>query len=230
VRSRPGALHAAFSLVAVVAVVLTACSSNHAHTSDSKVAAASSDPSTPNASSLAAGPSPSAATSTQTAPKNAPKNAPTSAATSTLPPIDQLAPTGISTTQPPRPISSAADFGGGVAARVTKFTHGKEIDTGKGIIAGVPVVTFTIAFSNGTAKAISVNNVQVDVTYGSAQTPAPQSNFAETTALTGSLGAGMTRSGTYAFSIPTTAQQDVEVTVWYATDQPTIALVGSVAG
>lgn len=105
-----------------------------------------------------------------------------------------------------------------------------EIDTGRGIIAGVPVVTFTIAFSNGTTSPISVNNVQVDVSYGSAQTPAPQSNFAETTGLTGSLGVGLTRSGTYAFSIPTAAQHDVEVTVWYATNQPTIALVGSVAG
>jgi hypothetical protein len=221
--TRPGALLAAFSLAALA---LTACSSSHAHTAASTHAGANSDSSTPSPSSAADGPSPTGATSTDTAPDSAPK----SSATSTLPPVDQLAPTGISTTQPPRPLASSASFGGGVAARVTKFTHGKEIDTGKGIIAGVPVVTFTIAFSNGTAKPISVNNVQVDVTYGSDQTPAPQSNFAETTGLTGSLGAGMTRSGTYAFSIPTSAQGGVDVTVWYAMDQPTIALVGSVVG
>jgi hypothetical protein len=130
-------------------------------------------------------------------------------------------------TNSPTPITATANFGGGVLAQVTHLAYGTVTGSGPGVIANVPEVTFTIAVTNNSGAAVSVDNVQVTAAYGSAKIPGVQANQETTVPLKGALDPGKSGTGTYAFAIPTEEQNNVTVTVWYAENQPTVVFTGS---
>jgi hypothetical protein len=113
-----------------------------------------------------------------------------------------------------------------MTARIVHLAHGKVTDKGPGVIVG-PAVTFTIELRNRGDAPVDVNTVQVTATYGTNKTPAVMTNQASTKPFTGTLAAGASERGTYAFAIPTAGQGHVTVTVWYAQGKPTVAFVGN---
>ena len=124
------------------------------------------------------------------------------------------------------PLSSPADFGTGVSARVTGVTHGTDRDRGPGAATGRPTVLFHLRLTNGSAKAVSVADVQVLATYGSSRTPAIAAT-SSTRAFTGTLRSGRSSNAVYAFAVPSSGQGAVALTVTYTAGQPTVLLTGS---
>jgi hypothetical protein len=142
------------------------------------------------------------------------------------PPLSTV-PTLPGTTEPPTPLKSTATFGGGVSVHVTNIDYGTVTGSGPGVISGQPAVTFTLQITNDSPATIKIDTVQVNVTYGPDSTPAVPSNAQSTQPFSGSLAAGKSATGTYAFSIPVPEQNDVSMTVWYNQGQPTVVLTGS---
>jgi hypothetical protein len=139
--------------------------------------------------------------------------------------VHSTVPTQPATTLPAAPLTASAAFGGGVSAKVSQISNETVTDTGPGIISGVPASAFTIVLTNGSKGAVSLNNVQVTASYG-ADTPASEANLSKGRGFKGSLAAGATATGTYSFAIPTTARNDVQLTIWYTPGQPTLLFTG----
>jgi hypothetical protein len=157
-----------------------------------------------------------------------------SPAVTTTPASTGPAPTPLSTvasvplvTAPPTALHATATFGDGVTVHLTNITYDVVSGTGPGVIVGQPAVTFALQITNSSSTAISLDNVQVDVTYGTDATPGVPANQGDTKPFSGSLATSKSASGTYEFSIPTDQQKNVSLTVWYAQGKPTVLLTGS---
>lgn len=128
----------------------------------------------------------------------------------------------------PVALDEPAEFGTGVVAEVV----GVESVTVEGGLPGErrgPGVAVTVALTNGTPEAISLDHVIVDLVEpdGGSATPIDSSG---TEPLTGVLEPGATATGTYHYFLPLDAREGVSLTISYAAGVPTVVLIGNLPG
>ncbi len=211
--------------VLVAAVALTACSSS-SH-GPSKAAASGGSAGT----SSSALPAPKGATnsaSSQPAPKDT-KARPVPHKT-VQPPIagsvkEQVAAHKV-VTLPAVALDHAARLGNGVTVELSQVRAMKASARLPGEVAG-PAIAVTVKFVNNSAKAMSLNNVVLNVT-GSDKSPGNQMSTAPAKPLSGALAKGKSASGVYVFTLSATHRDPVTVTAFYSTSAPTAAFVGPV--
>lgn len=127
---------------------------------------------------------------------------------------------------PPVSIKEEADFGDGVTATVVKLAAVDAEAAGAGEIGG-PAVAVTIALRNGTSKTLPLGAVNVQMVYGSEQTPAtPVDGDPQAKDFTGSLDPKDRQKGVYLFTIPPDERDEVTITVSHASLSPIVAFQG----
>jgi hypothetical protein len=121
---------------------------------------------------------------------------------------------------------SPARLPNGVSVTVTGIKSELETDTGPGVLSGRPAVAFTLVIRNGSSKAIDLDTVEVDATYGNG-TPAVPANRRRNKPFSTSLATGAARSAVYSFSIPVARRDQVRLVVTYSARQPAAIFVGA---
>lgn len=96
-------------------------------------------------------------------------------------------------------------YSDGVTLTITKAEKGIETGHGPGVMAGREYVRFTVRLTNGSAKAVNLNQVVVTTTYGaSKQLAAPvYTESAGTYDFAGTVKPGASTTALYAFAVPT---------------------------
>jgi hypothetical protein len=116
----------------------------------------------------------------------------------------------------------------GVSARLTAIEAIQGTGTGPGNVNG-PALRLTVSVTNGAAQDLSLDGVQVTMTYGADQAPASPLNDPSQAAFGGVLQPGRSAEGRYVFSVPEDARDVVTVTVGYAAGAPFLVFTGSAA-
>ena len=170
----------------------------------------------------------SASSSSPSTPTQSPTESPTSEATPTTvsPPLPQPVPSVTKVKrvgQPDTPSVSApgAKFNApvaypdGVTLALTKADKGIEKGHGPGVMAGREYVRFTVKLTNGSSKAINLNQVVVTTTYGTTnQLAAPvYTEGAGTYDFSGTVQPGASATALYAFAVPTKQLNRVRMVV-----------------
>jgi hypothetical protein len=127
----------------------------------------------------------------------------------------------------PVPLAATASVGNGVVASLPSIRGIQAKATGPGNVAG-PAVQVTVRIQNGTAAPIGLGGVAVNVYYGVDRTPAATVDDPSAKTFAGTLAAGASADGTYVFSVPADARQDVTVEVGYQAGAPLLQFTGAV--
>jgi hypothetical protein len=176
-------------------------------------AGASSPSASPSATGPGASPSPSASTE--------PSAAPTQGPDSTTAPGAGFDPS----TEPGVGLDDPAAFDSGVTATLGKLEAVQGEAHGPGEVSG-PAVRVTVVITNGTTKAITLDQTVVNV-YGGAQAmPGEPLSGPGVAELAGSLGAGRSATGVYVFALPADQRNPLQVTVSYDPDDVTVLFQG----
>jgi hypothetical protein len=103
----------------------------------------------------------------------------------------------------------------GVTLVITKAEKGVETGHGPGVMAGRQYVRFTVKLTNGSAKAVNLDQVVVTTTYGpTKQLAAPvYTQSAGTYDFTGTVKPGASATALYAFAVPTKQLNSVAMVV-----------------
>lgn len=122
---------------------------------------------------------------------------------------------GPSVTAPPVGYTQAVAYPDGVSLEIVKVAKGVEQGHGPGDMAGREYVRFTVRLSNGSAKAINLNQVVVTLFYGaSRQLAAPVYAFeVDSHDFGGTVEPGASTEAAYAFAIPATELADVTMAI-----------------
>jgi hypothetical protein len=109
-----------------------------------------------------------------------------------------------SVTAPGAKFSAPVTYPDGVTLTITKAEKGVETGHGPGVMAGREYVRFTVKLTNGSAKALNLNEVVVTTTYGaSKQLAAPvYTQSAGTADFFGTIKPGASTTAKYAFAVP----------------------------
>ncbi|PWB97573.1 hypothetical protein [Homoserinimonas hongtaonis] len=120
------------------------------------------------------------------------------------------------------PVGTAGDFGDGVSATVSAVTPLEVEGRGPGEKSG-PALRFDIVMSNGSAAAIPLDGVTVNLYYGADSTPAsPVLSNPEIVEFGGTLEPGATAPGSYVFSLPAEGQADYHLEISYSAGSPLV--------
>ena len=161
----------------------------------------------------------------------------TSVATDTSVPAPLPTPTPTGPTevvdQPPPalpevPLDGQAAVGNGIVATLPTIEAIQGSATGPGNIAG-PALRITVRIQNGTADAVSLEGVAVNMYYGADKTPASPLDDPSRRPFGGMLAAGDSADGIYVFSVPADARDTVTVEVGYQAGAPLLLFTGPVA-
>ena len=136
--------------------------------------------------------------------------------------VNQTEPSGTQTTKAPVAPGKPANFGEGISVslRASRPVTIKAQTPGEN---SGPGRQYVLTFVNAGERPISLTSTLVAAFLGDG-TPLLQTVGPETKPATGSLNAGQKRSGAYAFLVDRADQDDVILTVTYATDQPAVRL------
>jgi hypothetical protein len=104
---------------------------------------------------------------------------------------------------PPAAFTKAVRYVDGTTLTVTSIHQGTVSGQGPGVFPGQPITTFGLRLTNGTTKAINLNQVVVTATYGNPKRVASPVYSASSHDFTGTAAPGAFVNATYAFSIPT---------------------------
>lgn len=210
-------------LAVTLAVVLAACTSSSGGKKSTSAPPTGSAPAT----STSAAPTTSAAT-TSAAPLPS-SSAPSSSRLNTKPPgggISVVVPSRTVVTKSPIPLASTATVVPKVTARIVSAQSVRTTARGPGEISG-PGVKLVLQLSNGTAKAIGLDQTVVNV---SDQNNNPASPITTGSApFHGTLAAGRSATGTYVFTLPSSNTTRVNVELSYSADAPTIVFSGPIS-
>jgi hypothetical protein len=160
----------------------------------------------------------------------------TSAATDTSvpPPLPTPTPTGPTDVvdQPPPALpevalDATAAVGNGIVATLPKIESIEGSAVGPGNIAG-PALRVTVRIENGTADAVSLDGVAVNMSYGTDRTPASPLDDPSRRPFGGLLAAGDSADAIYVFSVPAGARDSVTIEVGYQAGAPLLLFTGPV--
>ena len=127
-------------------------------------------------------------------------------------------------TAPSVPITATASFGGKVTAAITKVAMVKASAKGPGEIAGA-AIAITVSIHNGSAKAVDLSGLVVNVADKSGAPQIPTSSD-PSDPISGSAAAGSDVKGVYVFTIQNTIKNPVSISVSYSTEAPVVLFVG----
>jgi hypothetical protein len=124
-------------------------------------------------------------------------------------------PTTPSVTAPAARFNAPVTYPDGVTLVIRKAEKGIETGHGPGVMAGREYVRFTLTLTNGSAKAVDLDQVVVTTTYGAAdQLAAPvYTASAGTYDFYGVVKAGASATALYAFAVPTKQLGSVRMVV-----------------
>ena len=154
--------------------------------------------------------------------------------TSVPPPLPTPTPTGPTgvVDQPPAALpqvalDATASVGNGIVASLPTIESIQGSATGPGNIAG-PALRVTVRIRNGTADAVSLGGVAVNMSYGEDKTPASPLDDPSRRPFGGMLAAGQSADGVYVFTVPKDARDSVTVEVGYQAGAPLLLFTGPV--
>lgn len=130
--------------------------------------------------------------------------------------------------QPEVPLDAPAAVGNGIVATVTSVEAIDGTAVGPGNIAG-PALRITVRIENGTAEAVSLDGVAVNMYTGAERTPVSPLDDPSRVPFTGMVEPGATGEGVYVFSVPTDARDLVTVEVGYQAGAPLLLFTGPAA-
>lgn len=110
-----------------------------------------------------------------------------------------------SITAPTARFNAPVSYPDGVQLVITKAEKGTETGHGPGVMAGREYVRFTVKLTNGSSKAVNLNEVVVTTFYGATkQLAAPvYTESAGTFDFSGTVKPGASTTALYAFAVPT---------------------------
>jgi hypothetical protein len=196
--------------VLVLAVVVWAAVASGA--SDDGAGGAAPTASVSSSSTTSATPEPSASA---TAPDPAPSSEPAPA-----PSTDPDAPF-VPDTEPAVPLTSTAEFGTGVSARVAGLESVAGEAEGPGEVAG-PSVRASVVLTNDTGAAMSLDTTVVNLYAGDQLTPGEPLSGPGVSVFTGTLAPGASATGVYVFRVAPDLRDRLQITVSY---DPTVTTV-----
>ncbi|TWE11815.1 hypothetical protein [Rudaeicoccus suwonensis] len=101
----------------------------------------------------------------------------------------------------------------GVVLTITSIKQAKETGQGPGVFANAPITEVTVKFTNGSKSTINLEQVVVQMTYGSpARIASPVYNTSAVD-FSGSVRPGASQTATYVFSIPSAGLKHNTMTV-----------------
>jgi hypothetical protein len=214
---------------AATLLLATACSGSHKDSADASNTTSASSSSTcasaaPSASgsksTTSAQPAPGAKTTSASAP---------AAKTSASPPgsIHSTVPARDIPTASPVSLESTANFGNKVTAKIVSSKSINATAHGSGEISG-PAAQLTISVSNGTAQAISLADVTVNLTDAKGN-PANTVSDPSMKPFSGSLAAGKSATGVYVFTLAKNHPNPVTISLSYTVDAPVVLFTGAVS-
>jgi hypothetical protein len=166
------------------------------------------------------------------APTSAPPTAPGSETVAPLPPTP--APTGPTedVDEPPAALAEVAldapaAVGNGVVATVPSIESFEGAADGPGNIAG-PALRITVRIENGTAEAVSLDGVAVNLYTGDDRAPASPLEDPSRAPFTGTVAPGDSAEAVYVFSVATDARDVVTLEVGYQAGAPLLLFTGPV--
>lgn len=139
--------------------------------------------------------------------------------------VNETVPSVPQTTAPSRPLTSPADFGGRVTARIVSIKAIDGVAHGPGEIAG-PALAVTLQVDNGSARPIDLAGVGVTLT-DSAGDPASSLAGDPSSPLTGTVAAGGNAAGTYVFTVGADRRRPITLALSYSTEAPTVVFSGN---
>ncbi|MBX6388685.1 MAG: hypothetical protein IRZ08_06750 [Frankia sp.] len=137
-------------------------------------------------------------------------------------------PSGPAPTAPAVALTEPAGGSGGLRVAVTRTEAVRSVGQGPGELADQPAVAFTVEVRNESDQAISLDRVNVTVSYGPDGLPASPDDNPDAAGLAGTLAAGASATGVYVFRIPDDQRSDVSVVVSYDAAMPALVLTGPV--
>jgi hypothetical protein len=160
--------------------------------------------------------------SLQTAPRS-----PTEAPLGTTPAPGATDPNAPPTTLAPVALDGRGDVGNGVVTTLPAIDAIQSSAQGPGNIAG-PALRVTVRIKNGTADAIPLDGVTVNLYYGTDRTPASPEEDPSRAPFSGTLAPGASADGIYVFSVPSNARDSVTVELGYIPGAPILLFTGKV--
>jgi hypothetical protein len=164
----------------------------------------------------------SSSTSAAATDTSAPAPLPTSTPTGPTEVVDDLPPA-----LPEVPLDAAAAVGNGIVATLPRIEAIEGTAVGPGNIAG-PALRVTVRIENGTAEAVSLEGVAVNMSYGSDRTPASPLDDPSRRPFGGLLAAGDSADAVYVFTVPADARDSVTIEVGYQAGAPLLLFTGPV--
>ena len=101
----------------------------------------------------------------------------------------------------------------GVSLAITKVEQGTVTEQGPGAFTGDPKTLFTVALTNGSKQAITLDQVVVTARYGSPARVARPTYGSGAKDFSGTVKPGKTATATYSFSVPTSQLKNVTMAV-----------------
>jgi len=127
----------------------------------------------------------------------------------------------------PVALDARGEVGNGVVATLPSIEEIESSAQGPGNIAG-PALRVTVRIENGTADAVPLDGVSVNMYYGADLTPASPLEDTSRAPFTGTLEPGASADGIYVFSVPADARDSVTVEVGYTPGAPLLLFTGRV--
>jgi hypothetical protein len=125
-------------------------------------------------------------------------------------------------------LDAPAATGDGVTGSLVSITAIDGTGVGRGNVAG-PALRVTVRLTNGTAEAVPLDGVAVELTHGADDVPASPLNDPSRSPFGGTLEPGATAEAVYVFGIPADDRQDVSVAVGYRAGAPFMVFSGATA-
>ncbi len=126
---------------------------------------------------------------------------------------------------PEVPIDAPAAVGNGIVATIASIEAIDGTAVGPGNIAG-PALRVTVRIENGTAEAVSLDGVAVNMSYGTDRTPASPLGDPSQAPFSGMVDPGGSGEGVYVFSVPTDVRDLVTLEVGYQAGAPLLLFTG----
>jgi len=128
---------------------------------------------------------------------------------------------------PEVPLDAEAAVGNGIVATLPRIEAIEGTAVGPGNIAG-PALRVTVRIANGTAEAVPLEGVAVNMYYGTDRTPASPLDDPSRRPFGGMVAAGDSADAIYVFSVPADARDSVTIEVGYQAGAPLLLFTGPV--
>ena len=123
-------------------------------------------------------------------------------------------------------LDETAEVPAGPSVRLTSLEAVEGTADEPGEIAG-PALRFTVEVQNPGDEPLPLRDVVVNVEHGADRAPAAELTDASAEPLPAEVAAAGTARGTYVFSVPADARDQVRITVFTSVDSPTVVFSGA---